>query len=441
MNAGKQTRLSSRKSFFLKTVFQLTVLLLAAAPFAASQAGALASATRAAATSHKLTGVSCPSATDCWAVGDRDAASGARLNQVLHWTGKKWFSVAVPSQGGTKAGESELKAVRCLSASDCWAVGDSESAGQNSPELNQVLHWNGKAWRLVTVPDPAALLTQVAGQASAPFLFNRLSDIACRSPRNCWAVGDFGVSPSGGGPAIELTEVLRWNGTKWSVVFTPNPAGTAGGDENSLSSVRCPSPSVCWAVGVSSQVTDRVIVSRNVVLHLSGGKWAAVSVPDPAGTASEDFNQLTSLACTSAANCTAVGGYGTFSVTSLNQVLRWNGKKWGQVAAPNPDGTGTDKENFLQGISCDRPTDCWAVGSLSGLHEPALNEALHWNGTAWTHVSTPQPGGRSAGAFSALQAVSCASSASCFAVGSAAPNGQGIVNQILRWTGRKWVVD
>jgi hypothetical protein len=52
----------------------------------------------------QLFGVFCPSAKDCWAVGEVRHGS-ADANQMLHWNGKKWRSVAVPNrpeQAGTR---------------------------------------------------------------------------------------------------------------------------------------------------------------------------------------------------------------------------------------------------------------------------------------------------------------------------------------------------
>ncbi|HET7243517.1 MAG TPA: hypothetical protein VFJ07_01680 [Streptosporangiaceae bacterium] len=38
---------------------------------------------------------------------------------------------------------------------------------------------------------------------------------------------------------VDLNEVLRWNGTKWSVVPTPAPGGSLSSDINELFEVGC----------------------------------------------------------------------------------------------------------------------------------------------------------------------------------------------------------
>ena len=100
-----------------------------------------------------LNGVYCTSAANCWAVGNLKSGD-ATLNQVLHWTASgKWRRVIVPEPGGRASGDNNnLNAVRCASARDCWAVGDYQPQG--SARLDQLLHWNGKKWSVVSAPAP-----------------------------------------------------------------------------------------------------------------------------------------------------------------------------------------------------------------------------------------------------------------------------------------------
>lgn len=120
--------------------------------------------------SSQLFGVFCVSPASCWAVGET-SNKGVQLNEVLHWTGRGWFKVAVPNPGGTGAEDSnELFAVRCTSASNCLAVGDTQT-GKNA-ELDQALHWNGRKWRVVPTPTPGGVL---------PGDVNFLSDVTCTS--------------------------------------------------------------------------------------------------------------------------------------------------------------------------------------------------------------------------------------------------------------------
>lgn len=109
--------------------------------------------------------------------------------------------------------------------------------------------------------------------------------------------------------------------------------------------------------------------------------------PRPDGVVGGSNNQLFAAACTSASNCWAVGSYGSTSGgtgTVLNQALRWNGSTWTQVSAPDPGGTANLDSNTLNAVRCTSVSNCWAVGDAQNSSGVARNQALHWNGTKWS---------------------------------------------------------
>ncbi|HET7018332.1 MAG TPA: hypothetical protein VFI65_30720 [Streptosporangiaceae bacterium] len=379
--------------------------------------------------SGQLNGVFCTSASDCWAVGEF-STKVAHLNQVLHWTGKKWFKVAVPEPGGTgKEALNELNAVRCTSASDCWAVGDYAKGGA---ELNEILHWTGKKWFAVSGPTPAGTL---------PGDENLLADVACTSAGSCWAVGEYGTDDSTTRGQIINNQALHWNGKTWSLVPTPNPAGSKKNHANAILSVRCASPTNCWAAGTDG-VLGKKFILNNEVLHWTGKKWSQVTVPNVLSTAVKGtLNELNGLSCTSAKNCLAVGISIRFGNKGreLNQILRWNGAKWTKDHVPNPDGSGPGRANGLVSVTCASPSDCWAVGS-TGLVEkrPGLNQALHWTGAKWKSVATPNPAGTAKTDNNLLNAVRCTSPTDCWAVGIAQRGTDPSQDEALHWNGAKW---
>jgi len=95
-----------------------------------------------------------------------------------------------------------------------WAVGQTEDPGQ----LTLIEHWNGKAWRQVTSPNPGS---------------NKLNDV---SPS--WAVGSYNSSGT-------KTLVLRRVGNSWAWVTSPNPETNL----NELQGVVQISPDNAWAAG------------------------------------------------------------------------------------------------------------------------------------------------------------------------------------------------
>jgi hypothetical protein len=378
----------------------------------------------------ELDGVFCTSPASCWAVGGYSPPAGnIELNEALRWNGRTWSQVFVPNPPGSMGGGgSVLRKVRCLSAANCWAVG---LQVRRETELNEALHWNGRRWSLVPVPQPGGT---VSGDSS------QLFDVACGSPTSCWAVGDYHTGATF--TTASLNELLHWNGRRWSLVSVPDPGGAATDDANVLESVRCTSARSCLAVGTHN-LPGRPSVVLNEVLRWNGRTWSLVATPDPGGVAAAgDFSQLLGLTCASARDCWAAGTYGGQipAVTFLNEILHWNGRKWSQVIAPNPVG-GSGSIQVLYAAACSSATSCWAVGwdtprdPNSGF---ALNQAIHWNGRRWTLVPAPDPGGTSRDDVNQLQAVQCSSAARCWAVGFGEPFGASRLAVALRWNGTRW---
>ena len=224
-----------------------------------------------------------------------------------------------------------------------------------------------------------------------------LSGVACSSATNCKAVGS-SVSSTG----TIKTLVEHWNGTSWSIVASPNSSGNSA----PLSSVSCPSATSCNAVGGSYSGG----VFGTLVEHWNGTTWSIVPSPNPSGST---FASLSGVACFSSTSCDAVGAYETSSPMNSTLVEHWNGTTWAIVASPNPGGGAG-----LSGISCPSATDCYAVGAfVSG--SPSYTFAEQWNGTSWAIVSTPNPAS-STGA--GLVGVACPAPTTCFAVGDYSTN-------------------
>ena len=185
---------------------------------------------------NELFGVDVLSDNDIWAVGNfGDFVSP--LPQVQHWDGVAWRSVTVP---GAVAGD--LIGVSALSANDVWFVGGAASTGQTF-----IYHWNGTS------------ITQ--SPSVSPGSFNRLYDVVALAPNNVWAVGEFA---SGG---VSKTLIEHWDGTKWSVVSSP----TSPNEYTKLLGIAAVGPNDIWAVGEAGSNTYSV--------HWDGNSWTLVTTP------------------------------------------------------------------------------------------------------------------------------------------------------------------
>jgi hypothetical protein len=121
--------------------------------------------------------------------------------------------------------------------------------------------------------------------------------------------------------------------------------------------------------------------------------------------------------------------------------MHWNGHTWSQETTPNPDGSGQGAANELNGASCISASSCWAVGDFGSIQNGVgkiLNEALRWNGKAWSVTSPPNPAGTADGSINILNGVRCTVATNCWAVGMAGTSSG--VNQALHWHGSMWSV-
>jgi hypothetical protein len=269
---------------------------------------------------HNVTEIydsTCTAANSCWAVGDfglGDSPPIKLFNLVLHWNGTKWSRVHPPNPGGSKTGDlSFLDSVRCVSASDCNAIGGYGTiTSTKDVELNEVMHWNGRRWSWVHVPNPA-------GTGSGTH--NELDTLACGAKASCWAVGLSGANEP---TQTNDNEILHWNGARWTHATAPNPGGTKLGASNALDGATCNSSASCWAVG---DYLNSHGVTVNQALHWNGKRWYYVGTPDPV-TAIRDSNQLYQVRCVSSTDCWAVGGSQPYLGVQKAEILHWNGRKW-----------------------------------------------------------------------------------------------------------------
>jgi hypothetical protein len=175
------------------------------------------------------------------------------------------------------------------------------------------------------------------------------------------------------------TLIEHWDGTRWRHVKSPNPGGRSRAD--GLRGVVAVTARRAWAVGIYGNG----IASQTLIERWNGSAWKVVPSPNPGGVSHSD--SLTAVDATSRANVWAVGSFrrqGTIRTLTLH----WDGSAWKRVHSPNPGGS--DAENLLNGVAVLSPSDVWAVGAhntLQGQH----TLILHWDGSRWTRVKSPNP--------------------------------------------------
>ena len=232
-----------------------------------------------------LTGVWSVSATDAWAVGEKQAASFA-----LRWNGTAWTdggaipiaqvndvwgdASALHAVGGSTKGEiaswsgsswtttscgaGPLRAVHGAAANDVWAVG---FAGA-------VCHFDGSTWTLFTTPLGASAFASVWTGGS----------------NEAWA-GTFDGA------------ILRWAGASWTVAYRYQQ-----GKNFTVGGLWSDAPGSVYASAGIPYFQDHADGYGSAILHLSDGVWG----PQESGT-----NHFLSSLWGVGANVWTVGAFGT----------------------------------------------------------------------------------------------------------------------------------
>jgi hypothetical protein len=199
-----------------------------------------------------LFAVTAISANDIWAVGNV-AIDGLGANLFEHWDGTAWTPTTV-AIGGT------LIAASSDATNDVWAVGFSGPSGIEGETL--VAHYNGTIWQSVPSPNVGANST-----------FNAVVALA---PNNVWAVGSSVAVAHD--PTLTLIE--HYDGSQWSVVPSPNVGPNSANQSNRLFGITAVSPTDIWAFG-SFFAADGSGNQMTLLLHWNGTAWSIAPSPNP----------------------------------------------------------------------------------------------------------------------------------------------------------------
>jgi hypothetical protein len=153
--------------------------------------------------------------------------------------------------------------------------------------------------------------------------------------------------------------------------------------------------------------------------------WQVVASPDPAGGR---YNDLTGVSGTSASDIWSVGMEFVNSSHSFPIIEHYNGSAWSLVTSAEPAQVGD-----LEAVAALTPSNAWAVGNghtATGVNAPMVQ---HYNGTARAEVPTSVT---TAGILSAVTAVSAGN---IWAVGSQpVTTGIGRSGLAMHYNGTSW---
>src|ERR1017187_4898037 len=159
-------------------------------------------------------------------------------------------------------------------------------------------------------------------------------------------------------------------------------------DKNEPSSSRArPSSTSAWTQRPLQRGRARALalIAVTAILALGGlGTRSVAASSRSLALGSGRSGKLHGVSAASATDAVAVGGYiNPTTGASETLALQWNGTKWSKVASPNPGGS--SDYSYLNGVSANSATDAWAVGTYGNLTTGAEETLiLHWNGTSWS---------------------------------------------------------
>ena len=312
--------------------------------------------------------------------------------------------VPAPDPDPEVAGTTDVgfTAVSAASATEALAVGPNPTqAAVQGPFAD---HWNGTAWTGRQLPMPPGTTASLLGVA----------DVA---PGDGWAVG-FSTNTS---TDQDQTLIEHWNGTSWSIVPSPDPAGGSTGSDE-LWAIAAVSPTDIWAAGDDFAGGGSIVP---LFANYNGTSWTAVPPPaDGAGF-------MLGLTAISANNVWAVGDVSSQAFTSEH----WNGTSWSVVSTPSVN-AGSNPIEELTAVTAVSATNLWASGWVGNIDnenklEPII---LHSTGGAWSRVTAPNAGSEG----SRLNGITSDGADDVFAVGTTQDSNGSLLTLIEQFSGSSW---
>ena len=257
------------------------------------------------------------------------------------------------------------------------------------------------------------------------------SAIACASAGNCVAV----VRDEAFGAFFVTANVATETRGRWGAVRAISlPAGAKGsGQITQLTSVSCPAIRECVAVG---QYLDSRTSFQGMYVAESQGVWrraGALELPANANpTVGDEAADLTSVSCPSPGNCAAVGHYGASTTPSLAMATTETRGVWGRaVQIKPPAGANTTLGHEiaeLGSVTCISSGDCVATGQYNDSHDDAQPMVVTETHGRWARAIRIDLPAQATTAQVGLGSVACASRGNCVALGTfqAAYGDQGI---------------
>ena len=302
-----------------------------------------------------LRAVACAPAGACVALGAYDDHSGSLQSMIVSQSAGVWSRASelmLPSAAG-----GGLVSLTCPVAGSCVAVGSEEDSFGNSEPI--VVSELDGVWG-----QPHALMLPAHVHAAEG---DQLTSVSCPRAGACVAVGDYFLGAADFNPPTSHAKVVSESRGVWRharAISLARRLRSAGGQEEQLDSIACPSAQRCVAVGHYDEDTSGD--AHAMLVTESAGSWGQVTqLSPPAGAESGQFAGLNAVACPASSACVAVGQYDTRGQNTLAMAASESGGAWPrarEVALPIDGQAGDGLGASLESLACPAVGSCLALG-------------------------------------------------------------------------------
>jgi Tfp pilus assembly protein PilV len=304
-----------------------------------------------------LTQVTCPSPTQCVAVGTTSAGVGVVLTGTITVSGSStsdaWVSDPLPAT-------TSVSGLQCpVGATGCVAIGTTSTGP-------------------VLLSGPAATGNWVAGTLTG-FTISTLTQVTCPTATACLAIGTGKVGSATTASPFVLSGAAA-SGLGTTVSWTADTI--SGAAISALSSIVCPSGSKCLVVGTGTTF------ATSGALVLWGSTSGTFTAEYPLSGANP-VTALTQMLCPSTTTCVAIGTNAGTPVIFTGTISASSSDTWHLDTVPNGGGT----VSSLTEVACPASGSCliMATGTLASSPVGFLIDTANLGGTttSWSAAGLP----------------------------------------------------
>ena len=153
------------------------------------------------------------------------------------------------------------------------------------------------------------------------------------------------------------------------------PSPNTGNGQIVLFGVTAIAPNDAWAVGFFVEALNGDRPQKTLIEHWDGTSWTVVPSPNVGGPDTQTIsNQLRGVIAVSANDVWAFGDTDDFGPSKIkNLVLHWNGTAWSIVPSPDPNPRHTLIDDVIAGGTVIPQGNLWLVGVADGFGTMVLN--------------------------------------------------------------------